>query len=185
MFRWLQEWLRTCLGDRRHSVLAVQGCAARRRTSYSEAAPTDTHNPLRSPLKAEGLSAVSDSHTYHLSGSITSAAPRENIYAAARIDLHHGEKNHENRLARSLCHTKNTNFQTHKTYKRHSGYFPWNHGKFICKGEGKWSCSGLRSYRSYGSEAVGWPYEQARRPPHRFGPTPLVASLSMTKIAIA
>ncbi len=37
----------------------------------------------------------------------------------------------------------------------HSGYFPWNHGKFICKGEGKWSCSGLRSYRSYESEAVG------------------------------
>ena len=165
--------------DWRHSVLAVQGCAARRRTSYSEAAPTYTHDPLRSPLKAEGLSAVSDSHTYHLSGSITSAAPRENIYAAARIDLHHGEKNHENRLARSLCHTKNTNFQTHKTYKRHSGYYPWIHGKFICKGEGKWSCSGLRSYRSYGSEAVGWPYEQARRPPHRFRPTPLVASLPM------
>ena len=61
----------------------------------------------------------------------------------------------------------------------HSGYFPWNHGKFICKGEGKWSCTGLRSYRSYGSEAMGWPYEQARRPPHRFRPTPLVASLSM------
>ena len=40
-------------------------------------------------------------------------------------------------------------------------------------------------YRSYGSEAMGWPYEQARRPPHRFRPTPLVASLSMTKIAIA
>ena len=99
--------------------------------------------------------------------------------------LHHSKKNHENRLARSLCHTKNTNFQTHKTYKRHSGYFPWNHGKFICKGEGKWSCSGLRSYRSYGSEAMGWPYEQARRPPHRFRPTPLVASLPMTKIAIA
>ena len=60
---------------------------------------------------------------------------------------------------------------------RHSGYFPWNHGKFICKGEGKWSCPGLRSYRSYGSEVTGWPYEQARRPPHRFRPTPLVASL--------
>ena len=42
---------------------------------------------------------------------------------------------------------------------RHSGYFPWIHGKFICKGEGKWSCPGLRSYRSYGSEAAGWPYE--------------------------
>ena len=26
--------------------------------------------------------------------------------------------------------------------KRHSGYFPWIHGKFICKGEGKWSCPG-------------------------------------------
>ena len=38
---------------------------------------------------------------------------------------------------------------------RHSGYFPWNHGKFICKGEGKWSCPGLRSYRSYGSEVTG------------------------------
>ena len=61
----------------------------------------------------------------------------------------------------------------------HSGYFPWNHGKFICKGEGKWSCSGLRSYRSYGSEAMGWPYEQAQRLPHRFRPTPLVASRSM------
>ena len=36
----------------------------------------------------------------------------------------------------------------------HSGYFPWNHGKFICKGEGKWSCPGLRSYRSYGSEVT-------------------------------
>ena len=23
---------------------------------------------------------------------------------------------------------------------RHSGYFQWIHGKFICKGEGKWSC---------------------------------------------
>ena len=72
---------------------------------------------------------------------------------------------------------------------RHSGYFPWIHGKFngkfICKGEGKWSCPGLRSYRSYGSEAMGWPYEQARRPPHRFRSTPLVASLPMTKIAIA
>ena len=21
---------------------------------------------------------------------------------------------------------------------RHSGYYPWIHGKFICKGEGKW-----------------------------------------------
>ena len=67
----------------------------------------------------------------------------------------------------------------------HSGYFPWIHGKFICKGEGKWSWTGLRSYRSYGSEAMGWPYEQARRLPHRFRPTPLVASLPMTKIAIA
>ena len=67
----------------------------------------------------------------------------------------------------------------------HSGYFPWIHGQFICQGEGKWSCPGLRSYRSYGSEAVGWPYEQARRPPLRFRPTPLVASLPMTKIAIA
>ena len=37
---------------------------------------------------------------------------------------------------------------------RHSGYFPWNQGKFICKGEGKWSCSGLRSYWSYGSEVT-------------------------------
>ena len=61
----------------------------------------------------------------------------------------------------------------------HSGYFLWNHGKFICKGEGKWSCSGLRSYRSYGSEAMGWPYEQARLLLRRFRPTPLVASLSM------
>ena len=55
----------------------------------------------------------------------------------------------------------------------------WIHGKFICKREGKWSCPGLRSYRSYGSEAVGWPYEQARRLPRHFWPTPLVASLSM------
>ena len=61
----------------------------------------------------------------------------------------------------------------------HSGYFPWNQGKFICKGEGKWSCTGLRSYRSYGSEVMGWPYEQARRLPHHFRPTPLVASLPM------
>ena len=67
----------------------------------------------------------------------------------------------------------------------HSGYFPLNHGKFICKGEGKWSWTGLRSYRSYGSEAMGWPYEQARRLPHRFRTTPLEASLPMTKIAIA
>ena len=67
----------------------------------------------------------------------------------------------------------------------HSGYFPLNHGKFICKGEGKWSWTGLRSYRSYGSEAMGRPYEQARRPPHRFRTTPLEASLPMTKIAIA
>ena len=37
---------------------------------------------------------------------------------------------------------------------RPSGYFSWNHGKFICKGEGKWSCPGLRSYRSYGSEVT-------------------------------
>ena len=36
----------------------------------------------------------------------------------------------------------------------HSGYFSWIHGKFICKGEGKCSCSGLRSYRSYGSEVT-------------------------------
>ena len=35
------------------------------------------------------------------------------------------------------------------------GYFPWIHGKFICKGEGKWSCPGLRSYRSYGVEVMG------------------------------
>ena len=25
----------------------------------------------------------------------------------------------------------------------HSGYFLWNQGKFICKGEGKWSCPGF------------------------------------------
>ena len=68
---------------------------------------------------------------------------------------------------------------------RHSGYFPWIHGKFICKGEGKWSCPGLRSYRSNESEEVGWPYEQARRPLHHFKHTPLAASLPMTKIASA
>ena len=77
------------------------------------------------------------------------------------------------------------NLVTEFDENRHSGYFPWNHGKFICKGEGKWSCPGLRPYRSYGSEVMGWPYEQARRPPYRFRPTPLVASLPMTKIAIA
>ena len=60
-----------------------------------------------------------------------------------------------------------------------SGYFPWNHGKFICKGEGKWSCPDLRSYRSYGSEVTEWPYERARRLPRHFRTTPLAASLSM------
>ena len=43
----------------------------------------------RAPQKAECLSAISASQSYHLRGSISSAAPRENIYAAARIDLHH------------------------------------------------------------------------------------------------
>ena len=64
---------------------------------------------------------------------------------------------------------------------RDSGYYPWIHGKFLWKGEGKWSRPGLRSYRSYGSEAVGWPYEQARRPPHRFRPTPLVEACPWRK----
>ena len=38
-----------------------------------------------------------------------------------------------------------------------SGQCYHNHGKFIFKGEGKWSCPcpGLRSYRSYGSEVTG------------------------------
>ena len=39
--------------------------------------PPPTHDPLRSPLKAEGFSAVSAAHTYHLCGSISSAALRE------------------------------------------------------------------------------------------------------------
>ena len=47
------------------------------------------------------------------------------------------------------------NLVTEFDENRHSGYFQWNHGKFICKGEGKWSCPGLRSYRSYGSEVTG------------------------------
>ena len=38
---------------------------------------TPAHDPLLSPLKAEGLSAISASHTYHLRGSINSAALRE------------------------------------------------------------------------------------------------------------
>ena len=44
--------------------------------SLEEAAPTDAR-PSRSPHKAEGLSAISASHTYHLCGSISSAALRE------------------------------------------------------------------------------------------------------------
>ena len=41
---------------------------------------TSPHRPkvsLLSPLKAKGLSAISASHTYHLCGSINSAALRE------------------------------------------------------------------------------------------------------------
>ena len=44
--------------------------------SPSGAASTNAP-PSRSPLKAEGLSAISASHTYHLCGSINSAALRE------------------------------------------------------------------------------------------------------------
>ena len=44
--------------------------------SLGEVASTDAR-PSRSPHKAEGLSAVSASHTYHLCGSISSAALRE------------------------------------------------------------------------------------------------------------
>ena len=43
---------------------------------------TSPHRPkvsLLSPHKAEGLSAISASHTYHLCGSISSAALREKI----------------------------------------------------------------------------------------------------------
>ena len=55
----------------------------------------------------------------------------------------------------------------------HSGYFPWIHGKFLWKGKGKWSRTGILSYRSYGSEVMGLPYEQARRlPRHPGGPLP-------------
>jgi len=69
---------------------------------------------------------------------------------------------------------------------RPSGYFPSRFmGSLYVKGKENWSCPGLRSYRSYGSEVTGWPYEQARRLPHRFRPTPLETSLPMTKIAIA
>ena len=34
---------------------------------------------------------------------------------------------------------------TQPLFFRFSGYFPWIHGKFICKGERKWSFPGLRS----------------------------------------
>ncbi len=44
--------------------------------SLFEAVSTDAR-PSLSPLKAEGLSAISASHTYHLCGSINSAALRE------------------------------------------------------------------------------------------------------------
>ena len=38
---------------------------------------------------------------------------------------------------------------------RPSGYFPSGFMvSLYVKGEGKWSCSGLRSYRSYGSEVT-------------------------------
>ena len=52
------------------------------------------------------------------------------------------QRTHQQGIAASM------NLVTEFDENRHSGYFPWNHGKFICKGEGKWSCPGLRAYRS-------------------------------------
>ena len=45
--------------------------------SESPRLPPPTHDSLLSPHKAVGLSAISASHTYHLRGSISSAALRE------------------------------------------------------------------------------------------------------------
>ena len=63
-------------------------------------------------------------------------------------------KNLESENIRSAHHGATDTIAEIDVVGRHSGYFPWNHGKFICKGEGKWSCTGLRSYRSYGSEVT-------------------------------
>ena len=45
--------------------------------------PPPTHDSLLSPHKAVGLSAITASHTYHLRGSINSAALREKITPSA------------------------------------------------------------------------------------------------------
>ena len=52
-------------------------CYASKMHSESSRLSPPTHDSLRSPLKAEGLSAVSASDMYHLCGSISSAALRE------------------------------------------------------------------------------------------------------------
>ena len=52
-------------------------CYASKMHSESSRLSPPTHDSLRSPLKAEGLSAVSASDMYHLCGSINSAALRE------------------------------------------------------------------------------------------------------------
>ena len=42
----------------------------------------------------------------------------------------------ERAAAREVRCPQRTSMFVFKVF-RHSGYFPWNHGKFICKGEGK------------------------------------------------